>query len=67
MTHKSRIYAPIDGNPLPEHSCSIDIKLSCGSTLTRCYLFQSGDILFSAGYSDTLIDKSLIKSWRLTK
>lgn len=72
MTHKSHIYAPIDTHPLPDHDCKIDVKFECGSVLIGCEIFfgeYSEDWVIGFGhYPNSLtVDKSKIKSWRLSK
>ena len=76
MTHKSRIYAPITVNPLPDYDCKIDVTLECGSVLIGCnYNFsdysKSGVAWFALTPSTYLnsiaITANKIKSWRLSK
>ncbi len=69
MTHKSRIYAPIDTNPLPKEHCTIDIKLECGSVLIGCRrTLAISERVWFGNYPNTLcIDLHKIKSWRYSK
>ncbi len=72
MTHKSRIYAPVETNPLPGHSCNIDLRLNCGSELTGARLTHLDRLAWIGGdkffilWIGQRIAESQIKSWRLS-
>ncbi len=70
MTHKSRIYAPIESYPLPDYDCKIDVKLECGSVLIGCDYKWVPDAI--SGYSciwffGAVVSITRIKTWRLSK
>ncbi len=75
MTHKSRIYAPIETHPLPDYDCKIDVKLECGSVLIGCRHYcglhngNAGNYIWFDNVKNysTCINQSKIKSWRLSK